>query len=208
MKIEAEDLESDGYRLIDTMKHDKLMAFVSPYLGKSNRATWSFAIAFFILLSAIMIFAAKMMVSTHSGICILYLIGGGAAAYGLIRVHEYIHAIAYKINGAKKVSYDVNLKKFIFLTVADRFVASRREFVFVAMASFVFLSLGLGAAFFLAEEPWCLFVLGMMLVHTVFCTGDFGLVSYFLDHKGVRMVTYDSRESRETYFYRAPETAC
>jgi hypothetical protein len=117
-------------------------------------------------------------------------------------LHEYIHALAYRWQGAPEVSYDVQWRKFIFMAVADQFVASRRAFQVVALAPFVVIStLLLGG---LAVTPWPGVVLGALLMHTACCSGDFGLLSYFDAHPEQEVVTYDDRAGKVSYFFARP----
>jgi hypothetical protein len=109
--------------------------------------------------------------------------------------------LAYKSQGALHTSYDANLKKFYFLAVADKFVANKREFRIVALAPIVVISAVLLILTFFTGPLWTLTVLGALLVHTAFCSGDFGLLSYFDFHKDKDIVTYDDRKERVSYFY-------
>ena len=84
---------------------------------------------------------------------------------------------------------------------ADQFVANKKEFQIVALAPFVVItSVGLVLLFF-TTPLWSMTVLGALLTHTAFCSGDFGLLSYFDFHKDKEIVTYDDKESRVSYFY-------
>jgi hypothetical protein len=44
-------------------------------------------------------------------------------------------------------------------------------------------------------------VLSIYLTHTAFCSGDFGLLSYFDFNKDKEVVTYDDRAGKVSYFY-------
>ena len=126
---------------------------------------------------------------------------GLAIAFLLLPIHEFIHVLAYRSQGAVHTSYNANLKKFYFLAVADQFVASKKEFQIVALAPFVVItSVGFVLLFF-TTPLWSMTVLGALLTHTAFCSGDFGLLSYFDFHKDKEIVTYDDKESRVSYFY-------
>jgi hypothetical protein len=201
MKVSVDELDQQGYRFIEKMDHDQLVPFITPYLSKTNEATLTFVSASLVFLCGIIFLAAKTIAVEKSAFCILYLIAGCILAYGLIPIHEYIHALAYKNRGAKAVSYGINFKKFIFLTVADKFVASQAEFLVVAMAPFSVISAALMLAFLFVATYWQIFILGMLFVHALFCIGDFGLASFFLSHKGENIVTYDDKTAKATYFY-------
>jgi hypothetical protein len=130
-----------------------------------------------------------------------YLAYGLAIAFALLPVHEFIHAVAYKSQGAEKTSYDASLMKFYFLAVADRFVANRKEFQVVALAPFIVITSVLLILLLLTDPFWRMAVLGILLTHTAFCSGDFGLLSYFAFHKDKEVVTYDDKGNKVSYFY-------
>jgi hypothetical protein len=118
----------------------------------------------------------------------------------LIPIHEILHAIAYKICGAKKVSFDANLKQFYFMAMADQFVANRGEFIFVALAPFVTITLlGLLSLPFLSGAGM-ICMATCLLVHASCCAGDFSLLSFFEVQSGRDVITYDDRQKRESYF--------
>ena len=126
---------------------------------------------------------------------------GLAIAFGLIPVHEYIHVLAYKSQGADKTSYDANLKKFYFMAIADKFVANKKEFQVVALAPFVVINTTLLLLLLFVGKLWTFTVFGILLTHTAFSSGDFGLLSYFEYHSDKDIVTFDDKENRISYFY-------
>ncbi|MBK7234060.1 MAG: DUF3267 domain-containing protein [Saprospiraceae bacterium] len=119
----------------------------------------------------------------------------------LIPLHEYIHVLAYKSQGATNTSYDVNLKKFYFMALADKFVANKREFKIAALAPFIVITTTLIILLFLANTNLKLTISAVLFAHTAMCSGDFGLLSYFEFNKEKQIVTYDDVENKISYFY-------
>ncbi|MBK7637511.1 MAG: DUF3267 domain-containing protein [Saprospiraceae bacterium] len=101
------------------------------------------------------------------GDCVSYLSFGIIFAFLLILVHEYIHVLAYKSQGANRTSYDSNWKKLYFMALADKFVANKKEFSIVALAPFVVINSILILGLFLVKGLWCFTILGtlMMSIH-------------------------------------------
>ena len=59
MKISTEELEANGYRLVDKLEFDELMPFLMPYLKKWNLATAGFVLSSFLcVLGSVIIFWA------------------------------------------------------------------------------------------------------------------------------------------------------
>ncbi len=204
MQFTPEQLHAAGYQVLEKLNHQELVPFVKKYLGIR---TWSSNLyyAFNILVFAGAGYA--LISGWNAGSFTLeagltHLAYGLAIAFALLPVHEGIHGLAYRSQGAKKISYDANWKKFYFMAIADRFVASAREFRVVALAPFVVItSVGVLLLFWLGPE-WQITVLGILLTHTAFCSGDFGLLSFFDHYRGTDVVTYDDRINQLSFFYQ------
>ena len=203
MDIKPESLEANGYVMMEKLEHMELIPFVRLYMGKRTR----FAIIYTIC--NLMVFGAAGYFLVHyykTGVYTMedgltHLFHGFAMAFLLLPVHEFIHVLAYKAQGAKDTSYDANLKKFYFLAVADKFVANKREFRIVALAPIVVISALLGVLLFFTTPLWTVAILGTLLVHTAFCSGDFGMLCYFDFHSDKDIVTFDDRANKVSYFY-------
>jgi hypothetical protein len=203
MQLSPEELPENGYVILDKMDHLELVPFVQAYLKKST----FYSIAYFLANALIIVLGAFYFVfvlhynkDLKATKVLSHLSYGALLAFLLIPLHEYIHVLAYRSQGAKNTSYDVNLKKFYFLALADRFVANKREFTIVALAPFVTITLGLLAALPFAGQYWNFAIFGMLFTHTMCCSGDFGLLSYFEFNKHKQPVTYDDNANRVSYF--------
>lgn len=203
MKLNPEDIEGSGYILLDRLDHMELIPFVRLYLNKRTTISIFYTLCNLLIAGSIGFYfwnsySADIL---DIGSAITYFFYGLVLAFGLLPIHEYIHVLAYRSQGAKETSYDVNWKKFYFMAVAHRFVANRREFQIVALAPFVVISTTLIMMLFFTNPLWTITILGMLLTHTAFSSGDFGLLSYFEFHRDKDMVTYDDREQSISYFY-------
>lgn len=203
MKLNPEELTANGYELLDELGHLDIIPFVQRYLKMKTYYTVLYIA--FNLLGFLMILLYFWLnyrageISISDGL--MYISIGIGLSFTLIPIHEYIHALAYKLMGAKNTSYDANLKKFYFMAMADKFVASKNEFLFVALAPFTVISLFVLIPVLFVPASAALILLGIFLTHTAFCSGDFGLLSYFNYHKDKEIVTYDDKTNRISYFY-------
>jgi hypothetical protein len=170
MKLKPEELEENGYILLDRMDHSELIPFVKMCLSKRTWFTMTYYLSTIVFFAFLLFFCLKLYHSGSYTIIKIFLqvLLGLLLTLTLIPVHEFIHALAYKFQGAKNTSYDVNLKKFYFLAIADRFVASKREFQIVALAPFLVISLVLLMAAFLTGELWKVTILTMLMTHSAF----------------------------------------
>lgn len=124
----------------------------------------------------------------------------------LIVVHEVIHAIAYKLVGAKKLSFGMRIRKFLFYVLADKQVFSIDKFKIVALAPVTTIAILTVIGMVLTyNHPMFYAFLSVFGIHSLFSGGDFGLLSYFENRKGKEILTFDVKEEGKTYFYAKKE---
>lgn len=123
----------------------------------------------------------------------------------LIVIHELIHAIAYRIVGARHLSFGMNLRKFMFYVQADKQVLNYKQFQMVALAPAIIIGIIslLGLVFFY-NQPAFYFLVPVFAFHGIFCGGDFGLLCFFQNHSDREIVTFDIKAEGKTYFYSGP----
>jgi hypothetical protein len=204
MNLSPEELESNGYKLIETLEHKELVPFVKRYLYRYG--FWPLGYLAFLLLMLLTIGAlAGYMIAMKQSIHFQDILGktfiGFAFSFLLIPLHEYIHAIAYRVCGAREVSYDADLKKMVFMAIAHRFVAGAKEFRFVAIAPFAAISILAFAVIPFLGSLYIFTALGLIFMHAAFCGGDFAMLSYLDLHNDREVVTWDDNENKVTYFY-------
>ena len=203
MKISAEELPIQGYLLLDQFGHDELIPFLQKCMKTPSiysRSFYLINIALFAL--AVFCFSTDIWGEQYRVVDRLsYFATGLAVALALLPLHELIHAAAYRLLGAQQTSFDMNFKKFYFMALADKFVANRREFTIVALAPFVVISCLLLVGMLFGPVPWKFSLLGALLTHATMCSGDFGLLNYFAEHRDMDVVTFDDVASKVTYFY-------
>jgi hypothetical protein len=208
MKLSPDALATSRYTLLDKLDHHNLIPFIQRYLYKR---TFSTLLYLFFNLAGIIGTLVYIIVLIRDGNISIgnslsHLSYGIALTFLLIPLHEFIHVLAYKSQGAVNTSYDANLKKFYFLAIADKFVASKKEFRIVALAPFVVISIGLFVLFPFVTINWQISLLGIFITHTACCSGDFGMLGYFDYHKDKIILTYDDKEEKTTYFYAVHQT--
>jgi len=206
MKIRPDQLPEKGYFLLDKLEHKELPVFLRKYLNKRTTISIVFyGLNIFFLLIAIFLFVVNFQqeMLTNLDWAYHYFIGF-SIAFLLVPLHEYIHVLAYKSQGAKITSYDSNIKKFYFMALADKFVANKNEFRIVALAPFISITIILLLLLTISSYNWLLTILGILLCHTAMCSGDFALLCYFEFHSDKEVVTYDDVENKISYFYGRP----
>lgn len=199
---ESPETIKNTYTVIDVLKHEELIPFINLYIKKKNRYSYMYNISNLVCIGTVIyaLFFYKEASGTSFGTRFSYISFGIALSFLLLPIHELLHALAYKMAGAKKTGIKANLKKFYFMAVADQFVASRKEFVLIAITPFVVISTALIILAACMPFQYQLMVVSALMAHTAMCSGDFGLLSYFEFHKHKTLVTYDDIEAGESYF--------
>lgn len=203
MKIKPEELTENNYVLLDKLEHNELVPFVHTYIKKRTKYSVTYNIINLTILGLAGFFFVNGFKSPDYNFAyrFLHFCYGLAIAFTLLPLHEYIHVLAYKSQGATNTSYDANLKKLYFMALADKFVANKKEFEVVALAPFLVITISSIILLFIVNTNWTLTIIATMLAHTAMCSGDFGLLSYFEFNKSKQAVTYDDVENKVSYFY-------
>jgi len=199
----AEKLTAEGYSLEAMLRHHELIDFIKPWLSVKYRVIKLFVFFNLVFLFLLVAVAGVFMLNSDgaAGDVFSHVAFGFALTIPLIPLHEVIHGLAYRLCGAKSVTYKANWRKLYFMAMADKFITSGKQFVFVGLAPFVVINLLLLLCSFLMPEPWNITFLSTLLVHSGMCAGDFALISYFDAARDREVVTFDDISKGETSFY-------
>jgi hypothetical protein len=210
LKTDFQQLISGGkFFLFHSLSYERLIDFVFSSIKKSNLSTWvyySSNIGFLILLiyQSGDIFFRNFM---GWGIFALnFFLGLVIFPVLLIPVHEMIHALAYKLLGARKIRFGADLSQFIFFVTADKFVIGFRELILVALLPFVLISGLLLLFFFYFEWQINYSFLLTLIAHGVMCIGDFAIMSYFIENDPYKLLTFDIVDEKKAYFYKRKDS--
>lgn len=203
MKILPSQLEKNGYVLQEKLEHHALIPFVRVYLRQ-----WNYPIVLYFTFNFLILLVCfplagyyRHLGAVQPSVAFEHFTYGIALAFLLIPLHEYIHVLAYRSQGATDTSYDVNWKKFYFMAVANHFVANRKEFTVVILAPFAVITITGLVLFLFATPAWQFAVLGALFNHTACCSGDFSMLSFLHVHKDKDVVTFDDAPNKISYFF-------
>ncbi|HEX2834654.1 MAG TPA: DUF3267 domain-containing protein [Thermoanaerobaculia bacterium] len=195
-----EELGSDDYTLLGELTHASLAEFVVEYFLR--RRTWFiYAHHALSLLTVTVIIFVALAQQRSWRYCL--------AAFGLALVslflfvlplHELMHALAYRLAGARDIRWDYSARMLAVWVIAHRFVISAPAFVFVALAPFMVLNgaLILGAILWPGSAVFLLFVL---LWHLHGSSGDWSLLNFVWIHRRRGFWTYDDADAGRSWFY-------
>lgn len=195
-----EQLRSGEYRLLAALSHARMAEFLIEYFLR--RGTWLTRLHHAMSVATL---GAIVWVSVARGTGWLY----GVKAFGLafvalfviiLPLHELLHAVAYRMTGARDVRWDYSVRMLAVWVIAHHFVEGTRAFVFVALLPFVVLNALLLAGAVVFEEA-TIFLLFVLLWHLHGASGDWALLNFCWIHRGSEVWTYDDAERGESYFY-------
>jgi hypothetical protein len=204
LKPDAEWLQKDpAYRMILELDFRDMIPFVLSNMQKRGLIPLFYisvnvVFLFFIVLYAIW---SIRMGSLNAGKISWQIIAGVLAGSILvIPPHELLHGLAYRMLGARKISFGMDLQQFIFYVTADRFPISKRELAFLALTPFVLINLALITLTAVWATQITLFSAALLLSHNMMCIGDFAMISYAFSQKG-KVYTYDDTGNKKSYFF-------
>ena len=205
----VEELQQNpGYKRWLTLTHDEILPFVQEEVGKRGWLTRFYIFLNLALLTGMIVLGAWQVSQGRIGIgrvILNSLLGFVLTLSLLVPIHEGIHGLAYKLVGAPRVQYGSDIKKFIFFAMADHFVVGFPRFIIVALAPFLVINFFTALSIFYVSLNYQWILLGVLLMHTGACAGDFAMLSFFLRHRGEGLLTYDDVSNQRSYFYRREE---
>ena len=201
----AELQNEEAYEKILVLRHDDILPFVQNVFSEGSLIIRLYIVLNILLFIGMLIFGAwqlyHQLLSFWAQLG-FFLLGLTIGLLPLIPVHEGIHGIAYKLVGAPKVSYGGNLKQFYFYAVADFFVVTASNLRFIALAPFFVINGLIILCFFYVGLKIQWFLLGLLLIHTAACSGDFAMLGFYVRYPGEKIYTYDDVKNKISYFFR------
>lgn len=116
-----------------------------------------------------------------------------------IIAHEGIHGIAYKFIGAQKVTFDMHLKQFVFVTIVYDEVFSFKELIPVLLAPAIGL---LAVPVFVFSFGYPVMAAGLLTFHILSIGGDLLLLNYYLLNKEQHELFTEDHRTKVSVIYK------
>lgn len=205
-KLTPEDLQNKNeFELLIEVSHQKLRDFVVEQITEEKYIIRIYSIyqvimmivfAFLLTRGIVLSIKGHSEILTEIGLSIVFSFSA------LIIIHELLHALAYLIAGARRISFGAIPKKFIFYALADRQVIAPQAFHIVALTPFIIVKLICLAGFIVFyNQQTMYFFLSVMCLHSLFCAGDIAMLAFYRIHKGKEIYNFDDKNKGKTYFY-------
>ncbi len=195
-----DELSSSDYALLGEFTHDTLIDFVvEHFFRRTSWLTWlhhAMSAATLVAIAAVAIVQGRGVLRCLADF-VLALV---ALFLFILPLHELLHAVAYRLIGARDIRWDYSLRMAAVWVIAHRFVTTVRPFVFVALAPFVVINAALIAAAIVWPQ-WAVFFLFTLLWHLHGSIGDWSLVNFMWLHRRRGFWTFDDADAGRSYFF-------
>ncbi len=224
MNIAPERLEKHGYYLYARYGFDELIDVISRELRRRT----PHMIVYWTLLAALAVGALIASIALAGERPWIPFAGAVVAIVGMIPVipaHELLHALAFRVRGARRIRFGARIRYLMFYAVAHEFVADYREMLFILYLpattitiALMIAALALGGGFTVSASSAIIVSAAaagngalvslavsalswLAVIHWSACAGDAALASYMWRHKHLGIVTGDEGEHLVTSFY-------
>ncbi|MDF1576365.1 MAG: DUF3267 domain-containing protein [Bacteroidales bacterium] len=204
LKPDVETLEMNkGYRKVMELDFSEMIPFVLSNIRKRGVIPllyMSINVAFLAFMVIFAIWSFRDNQLSLGRIALQIFTGIVAGSFLVIPPHELLHGLAYRVLGARKIRFGMDLQQFIFYVTADRCPISRNELTLLALTPFVIINAVILAITVSWATNLTLFFTALLLSHNIMCIGDFAMITYAFSLKG-EIYTFDDLKKNKSYFY-------
>lgn len=196
--------EKAGYRVIDSFTYSDIKLFLMRNLPKTTFRVIYIGVLLLVLFGVGFMIALWQESQSASqffleiGASLVWVVVGYAL---MIPLHEFIHWLVYRSEGAADVRFGAIWRSFVFFAAAHNFLTDYKTFKRIALAPLRILS-GLLVVLLLFPLPlWGKIAIAVLLFfHLLSCSGDLMMLAYMSRYKGREVYTVDDIDNRYTYF--------
>lgn len=205
-KLTPEDLQNESeFELLTEISHHELREFVVSQITREKfiiRIYSVYQIAMVMLFTFVFTRGIVLAIKGFPELIITVGIAIACSLSVLVVIHETLHALAYLLFGARKISFGSDLRKFIFYALADKQVVAPGAFRMVALMPFVVVKvLCLAAIIIFYGQNIVYFPMTVMCLHSLFCAGDMAMLAFYRINRDKEIYNYDDKSKGKTYFY-------
>lgn len=196
---------SGDFELLATVEHARIKDFVLDQVIDDRKfvpfymvyQTLMFLVGLFLLSRAIVLaFRGDTIYFTITILAVVFSLSV------LVAFHELLHGLVLKLAGAPKVRFGRVPGRFIFYAEADKFVITRKPFLWVAFTPLVVVQIvTIIFTVLWFTKPLVYFPVMVMAIHSFFCAGDVALVTLFYKYPGREVYTYDNHDEKKGYYF-------
>ena len=196
--------EKAGYRVIDSFTYSDIKLFLMRNLPKTTFRVIYIGVLLLVLFGVGFMIALWQESQSASqffleiGASLVWVVVGYAL---MIPLHEFIHWLVYRSEGAADVRFGAIWRSFVFFAAAHNFLTDYKTFKRIALAPLRILSGLLVVLLFFPLPLWGKIAIAVLLfLHLLSCSGDLMMLAYMSRYKGREVYTVDDIDNRYTYF--------
>lgn len=194
----------ENWELLQQVSHQDIKPFIKECLTVKGVYRKLYTVISMVSLIFLIAFATysftKWLIDDNINLLIQFLCGTLFSLSILIIIHELIHALAYRLMGAKHIYFGANIKKFVFYAASDGDIINGKAFGLIALAPFAVISLS-GLSLCLLFPYYTPLFVTILALHNLFCGGDFAMLNFINQYPVKKIFTVDLRAVKESYFY-------
>lgn len=201
-----EDLQQNpAFELLKEVDHRQIKTFILEQIYEPTRWLRYYGIYQLVMIGSYLVLVGLSVREAIDGNLLPLWWMLGAIVFSvtfLVVLHELMHALVYWMHGARKLKAGVIWRKFIFYVAADRQVVDYTVFRRVALAPFILVNLlTIIPGLILWSAPAAYFLFSILCMHSLFCAGDFAMLSFYHRHSDKTIYNFDDLKQGKTFFY-------
>lgn len=202
MRVTVEEISDEsGFEKLLELPYSEIASFVISRMRNKTLPMFIFWASCVVTLALSVVF----LLTLPEGTAIVTILGHTLLGFVvlpllLIPVHEILHIVPMLIVGAKNIRVGADIKQFMFYVAAHREVINKKEFISIALAPFIILTLALTTLILSLPGIWKFSMASLLFVHTTVCAGDFGLIDFYHEHGKREIYTWDDADKKVAYF--------
>ena len=201
----ADIRDNDDFELLAEVSHSEIKQFIIEQVMNEREVVRIYGVYQVAMVALVIFILAKAVILFSRGFAEPLMFIGGSVLFSvtvLVVIHEFIHAVAYWLTGARNIKAGAIWRKFIFYIAADREVIDYPSFKIVALAPFVLVKVScviLTVLFW--SNPLAYFFLSLMCIHSLFCAGDMAMLAFYRLHHDKEIYNFDDLKEGKTFFF-------
>jgi len=194
---------NENFLLLHKLHYDSIIAFVFKNIKKKTLGSGIYFLSLIFLFISLIIFSVRGFAAYHISFLkylAAFFYGFFFGSFIVIPFHEFFHALAYRIIGARP-KFGMDLKQLIFYITADKFVVNRKEFHWIALAPFIIINAFIASVFIFLNMQQQIIALFFLFFHNMMCIGDFAMLSFYHQHSEKKLYSFDIIEEKTSFMY-------
>ncbi len=190
--------------VLSIMGSSEWLLFISTFIRRKNPVTkiyWAYLTLG--LFGVVYIIFNYELITIESRFWIVGLTGGLLLSLLVSPVlHELLHAIVFKLYGAKSIKFKWNWSLFRFTIQAKDFILSKRKYYAICSITFFLFSILPFVLAFYADGILLFILLSLSFFHALYAMKDVAVCSYL--YKFTSCYIYSSEEGKTVFYKTLP----